>query len=270
VLTISFFYLEWPYHLTFKPPVNSTHPNLSTAMSVFQPISVLRLYRMIANQIKAKIESGVYATGERLPSERDLAEMLAVSRPSVREALIALEIEGYVDVRVGSGVFVTQPDAAPGAAPEAALPAGHGEIGAHDLLEARLVLEPACAELAARNATPEQLLAMEAAVLALPASGRPSQHNDSFHLAIAEASGNVALAASVLHLWKLSESSAIFNKLNQHFVGDEVWETAHAEHLILLNAIRKRRPAAARRAMREHLEKIRARLGLDAAGSAEI
>jgi DNA-binding FadR family transcriptional regulator len=243
-------------------------------MTAFQPISVLRLYRMIANQIKAKIEAGVYATGERLPSERELAEMLEVSRPSVREALIALEIEGYVDVRVGSGVFVTQPGESLGvgrsAPPEAALPAGHGEIGAHDLLEARLVLEPACAELAARNATPAQLQAMEAAVLALPASGQPSLHNDSLHLAIAEASGNVALAASVLHLWRLSESSAIFNKLNQHFVGDEVWETAHAEHLILLNAIRKRQPAAARRAMREHLEKIRARLGLDAAGSAEI
>ena len=78
-------------------------------MTTFQPVSVARLYRVIANQIKDKIRGGSYRSGERLPAERELAEMLQVSRPSVREALIALEIEGWVDVRVGSGVYVTGP-----------------------------------------------------------------------------------------------------------------------------------------------------------------
>lgn len=243
-------------------------------MTTFQPISVQRLYRMIANQIKEKIQNGLYRPGERLPSERELADMLTVSRPSVREALIALEIEGFVDVRVGTGVFVTRPNeglriAALQSAKTTVVP-NLGDVGAYDLLEARMILEPACAELAAKNATPAQLVAMEAAVLALPTSGQPSRHNDTFHLTIAEASGNVALASTLLHLWKLSESSAIFNKLNQHFVVGEVWEIAHLEHVSLLTAIQKRKPLSARRAMLAHLEKIRKRFGLDASSDGEI
>lgn len=238
----------------------------------FQPISVPRLYRMIADQIKAKIDGGTYRPGERLPSERELADALDVSRPSVREALIALEVEGYVDVRVGTGVFVNAvPAAPPGAAAvvRAAAQAPVNDIGARDLLEARLLVEPCCAELAARNATPAQLRKMEEAVLALPASGQPTRHNDTFHLAIAEASGNAALASTLVHLWTLSENSSIVAKLNQHYVVDEVWNTAHSEHLALLYALQKRQPVAARNAMRDHLVAIRRRLGLDAAGERE-
>lgn len=229
---------------------------------------------MIANQIKAKIQIGEYNPGERLPSERELADMLTVSRPSVREALIALEIEGYVDVRVGTGVFVTRPsdnvDLKVGQATEAMVVSSLGDVGARDLLDARMLVEPVCAELAAKNATSAQLAVMETAVMALPSSGQPSQHNDTFHLTIAEACGNVALASTVLHLWKLTEESAIFNKLNQHFVFGEEWEIAHVEHLSLLRAIQKRKPLAARRAMYAHLENIRSRLGLDASSDGEI
>lgn len=242
-------------------------------MSTFQPISVPRLYRMIANQIKAQIESGTYRPGERLPSERELTELLDVSRPSVREALIALEIEGYVEVRVGTGVFVAQPTAPARPAEAAADPAAApvlADVGAHDLLEARLLVEPYCAELAAVNATPEQLKAIEAAVMALPGSSLPSEHNDSLHLSIAEASGNVALASTVQHLWKLGQNSPIFNKLNQHLVVSEIWEIAHGEHLTLLRALRKRRPHAARDAMRAHLVAIRDRLGLDAGNDRDL
>lgn len=228
---------------------------------------------MIANQIKDKISNGSYKTGERLPSERELAEMLEVSRPSVREALIALEIEGWVDVRVGSGVYVTGPESrlfvrdAPTSGPN---PAALLDMGAADLLQARLLVEPYCAELAARSATPAQLKLMEEATLALPGSEQPFKHNDTLHLLIAEACGNLALASTVQHLWTLSEGSAIFNKLNQHFVYGEVWELAHKEHLPLLRALQKRQPAAARRAMRNHLLGICSRLGLDASEDKEI
>ena len=75
---------------------------------------------MIADQIVGRIRAGDFPRGSRLPSERELAEQLQVSRASIREALIALEIEGYVEVRVGSGVFVT---AREGAAPPAPPPA---------------------------------------------------------------------------------------------------------------------------------------------------
>ena len=72
----------------------------------FQSIEPRRLYRQIADQIRALIKSGEFPAGSRLPPERDLARQLGVSRPSVREALIALEVEGMVEVRIGSGIYV--------------------------------------------------------------------------------------------------------------------------------------------------------------------
>src|SRR6185436_8232886 len=79
-----------------------------------EAVEARRLYRQVADQLRALIDSGEYAVGSRLPTERDLAEQLKVSRPTVREALIALEVEGRVRIRVGSGIYVTEPaDAAP-------------------------------------------------------------------------------------------------------------------------------------------------------------
>src|SRR3546814_16563839 len=72
----------------------------------FQPIEPRRLYRQIADQLRVLIQAGEFPVGARLPPERDLALKLGVSRPSVREALIALEVEGLVEVRMGSGIYV--------------------------------------------------------------------------------------------------------------------------------------------------------------------
>ena len=72
----------------------------------FHSIEPRRLYRQIADQIRGLIKSGEFPAGSRLPPERDLARQLGVSRPSVREALIALEVEGMVEVRIGSGIYV--------------------------------------------------------------------------------------------------------------------------------------------------------------------
>jgi GntR family transcriptional repressor for pyruvate dehydrogenase complex len=101
------------------------------------PIQVIdsdRLYRKIARQLSDLITAGEFTPGQRLPSERELAEQLGVSRPSVREALIALEIEGKVEVRVGSGVFVNHAKPMPALANEQ-----HGE-GPFELLKARMTV----------------------------------------------------------------------------------------------------------------------------------
>ena len=74
-----------------------------------QAIDSDRLYKKIARQLSDLIAAGEFNPGQRLPSERELAQLLGVSRPSVREALIALDIEGKVEVRVGTGVFVAAP-----------------------------------------------------------------------------------------------------------------------------------------------------------------
>src|SRR3546814_3320230 len=75
-------------------------------MARLEPVAVTRLYRMISRQIAEKIQAGEYPVGSRLQSERDLAAGLRVGRNTVREALIALELDGYVEIRIGAGVFV--------------------------------------------------------------------------------------------------------------------------------------------------------------------
>src|SRR5499427_417964 len=127
-------------------------------MPPLQTVENRRLYRQIADQIAALIEKGEYGVGERLPPERDLAKQLGVSRPSVREALIALEVEGYVEVRVGSGVYVSGTGASSSAAE---LPADSGPF---ELIRARWLIEAECAALAAKAATRAQIRAMEEAL----------------------------------------------------------------------------------------------------------
>src|SRR3954471_2375500 len=73
-----------------------------------QAIEPSRLYRQIAEQLRGLIAGGEFVAGTRLPAERDLARQLGVSRPSVREAIIALEVEGWVEVRTGSGIYVQE------------------------------------------------------------------------------------------------------------------------------------------------------------------
>lgn len=243
-------------------------------MNLLQPVSVTRLYRMIANQIAGKIRAGEFRPGERLPSERELAEKLQVSRPSVREALIALEIEGYVDVRVGTGVFVAPTKAGGGwhgAEPdETNVSHRYGDIGPFDLLETRLLIEPECAELAAKNASGAQIEEIIAAAHMMPNAESPGVHDRNFHVAIAEASGNVALAATVANLWQLRESSAIFSRLEQHFVTRKVWLVAETEHDKIIQAIQDRDIVAARQAMHMHLTGIQSRLREDFSSDAAI
>ncbi len=103
-----------------------------------------RLYERVARDLSRKIAEGEYAVGRRLPSERDLAQAYAVSRPTIREAIIALELDGLVEVRLGSGVYVM-----------ASLPrdgqAGAMEVGPFELLEARRAITDQALELAARG-----------------------------------------------------------------------------------------------------------------------
>ena len=238
-------------------------------MGSFQGVAATRLYRIIADQIAGKIKAGDFAIGSRLPAERDLAEQLQVSRASVREALIALEIEGYVDVRVGSGVFVvgTQKSApASGVASVAASPDAN-DIGPFDLLETRLLLEPECAALTAQKGAKAEFAVIVAAHTAISRTRTPSAHDRAFHTAIAAGCGNAALAASLSHIWNLSESSPVFMRLETHFVTTQVWQQAEVEHGRILEAILDRDPIRARHEMHDHLVAILARLREDFGGA---
>ena len=121
-----------------------------------EAIEPRRLYRQIADQLRQLIAHGEYPVGSRLPTERELADTLGVSRPTVREALIALEVEGRLRIRVGSGIYVIAQQA--GEAASAPTPIE----GPFEVLRARAVVESAVAEAAARRATPEDVARLDA------------------------------------------------------------------------------------------------------------
>jgi DNA-binding FadR family transcriptional regulator len=219
----------------------------------FQSIEPRRLYRQIADQIRGLIGSGEFPAGSRLPPERDLAKQLGVSRPSVREALIALEVEGLVEVRIGSGIYVLGSGERRASEPAAAV---HAEAGPFELLRARYVIESECAALAAKSARKAQVAAIEEALdqmeHAREAQRLPLEGDRLFHLRIAEATGNGALVAVVKMLWD-ERMGPLYQQLEHHYDSPALWSAAMTEHRAVLKAIANRDAAAARAAMQRHL-----------------
>src|SRR5881396_985540 len=167
---------------------------MESSLSTFRP---LQRYEQIAERLAADIRSGLLAPGERLPSERDLARTLEVSRASVREALASLQLQGVVETRHGAGTFVV--GLPPSDPPHDASPSA--------VLEARLALEPAVARLAAARAqadeTAEKLLA---AMEAEPVEIATWNASDRlFHRQLAAMTGNPVLLAFADHVAALMD-----------------------------------------------------------------
>jgi DNA-binding FadR family transcriptional regulator len=218
----------------------------------FQSIEPRRLYRQIADQIRTLIRSGEFPAGARLPPERDLAKQLGVSRPSVREALIALEVEGLVEVRIGSGIYVQ-----PAGNGTHAARAHEAEAGPFELLRARYIIEAECAALAAKTAKKAQVEAIADALAQMQREFEGGEHQPLggdrlFHLRIAEATGNGALVAVVSMLWE-ERTGPLYKQLEHHYDSPALWEAAMAEHRAVLKAIAAKDAATARTAMQRHL-----------------
>jgi DNA-binding FadR family transcriptional regulator len=215
-----------------------------------QTVEPRRLYRQIADQISAMIGEGEYVPGSRLPPERDLAKQLGVSRPSVREALIALEVEGLLDVRVGSGIYVTQPNERQRRA------ALQGDSGPFELIRARALIEGECAALAAKHASPAQLRAIRAAhagvIKASKRDHNPLAADRMLHMKIAEAGGNSALVLLVQTLWN-QRMGPLYRSLERKLEYPKMAAATVREHEAIVSAILGRNPRAARNAMRRHM-----------------
>ncbi|MCX8006133.1 MAG: FadR family transcriptional regulator [Burkholderiaceae bacterium] len=221
-----------------------------------QSVEAPRLYRRIADQLRQLIVAGEFPPGERLPAERDLAAQLKVSRPSVREALIALEVEGLIEIRGGSGVYVR-------ARPNGTRRAGSArEWGPLELIRARGLIEGEVAALAARQAKRRHLEAMRAALDSMRAdagAGRaPLAGDRAFHVAVAEATGNGVLIDLVARFWD-ARGGRLFQRLGNYFDTAPAWRAAIEEHDAVLQAIRARDPERARQAMQRHMQKAHAR-----------
>ena len=218
----------------------------------FHSIEPRRLYRQIADQIRTLIKSGEFPAGARLPPERDLAKQLGVSRPSVREALIALEVEGFVEVRIGSGIYVQ-----PGNDDAGTDRTNEAEAGPFELLRARYVIEAECAALAAKSARKAQVVAIADALDEMQREMEAGEHHPLngdrlFHLRIAEATGNGALVAVVKMLW-VERTGPLYKQLEHHYDSPQLWQAAMSEHRTVLKAIAAHDADAARAAMQRHL-----------------
>ncbi len=217
----------------------------------FQPVESQRLYERVAKQIGDLIRAGEYTAGDRLPAERDLAKKLGVSRPVVREAMIALEVAELVEVRVGSGAYVR--DQAPA---EPVLNAGESPS---DILNARMLIEGETAALAAKVAADIDIDVISVQVEIMKRehdAGRPWHVADlDFHTAVARATGNAVLPGIVERLWQM-QHGAVFALLSERVNLAENWTATLEGHQAVLSALRARNGKAARAAMRAHLAQV--------------
>jgi GntR family transcriptional regulator, hexuronate regulon transcriptional repressor len=215
------------------------------------PQDTQKLYQQIARRIAASIEDGRYAPGDRLPSERELADDFGVSRPTIRDAMIALEFQGLVEARQGSGVYVK-------AAPQIAEDAAERDVSALELAEARRLFEGEACALAAAIITDEQVARLESLIAEMARESVTDifeKHELEFHLTVARATGNAAITATVEDLWTLRQQSsgcaAALRRARTNSRGDFV-----GEHRRIAGALRARDPKAARQAMHGHLAQV--------------
>jgi len=208
-----------------------------------------KLYRRVSDGVLRQLAAGDFAVGSRLPSERELAEANAVSRATVREAMVALEMMGVVEMRKGSGIYVVglgTPET------EETL-----DVGAFELLEARRSFEAEAAALAAQRIDDEALDELEALIQTMTdpdvAISEPADRD--FHIVIAAATGNSAMQAVVTDLWAMRERCTLARTIHQRARGGGEGDRV-VEHRAILDGLRAHDPDAARTAMRAHLDGV--------------
>lgn len=223
-----------------------------------EPIKPRRLYQEVADQLLQLIAADEFKPGERLPSERELAASLQVSRPTIREAMIALELAGAIQIRTGAGIFVSEPPIHP-------LKPDDGP-GPFELLEARIHIEGEAAALAAQRISDHELRALFEAnrkMEALAERHESAEEVDKqFHLTIGRATRNSAMAAAVEQLWSFRARTPMWHGL--HVIIRELrkrrdWSDdarALVDHQAITEALAARDPDRARRSMRTHLERV--------------
>lgn len=208
-----------------------------------------RLYQQIADQVRQLIQNSPYPPGSRLPAERELAQTLGVSRPSLREALIALEIDGTIEIRMGSGIYVLT------AVKPAQTNRSLGE-SPMELMQARAVIESAVIVQATVAMTTETLSELRGILDAMrheiDVGRKPMEQDRQFHLAIAERAGNTVLAEMVANLFD-ERHSPMSDRIRGRFETPETWMQALAEHETILACLEAKNPLGAQAAMHQHL-----------------
>jgi len=215
-------------------------------------------YQEIGEDLREQIIQGHYPVGSRLPPERNIAEKYGVSRTIVREALLMLELQGTVDIRQGSGVYVMR------------IPQVHeneeerflsSDVGPFEILQARQLLESNIAAFAATMATRadvdnlRRILEQEQRAIAL--NDTTQDNSKMFHLVLAGASQNQMLLATVESIWHQMDSSPLWQQFNVHIASRPYRLKWLGDRQTLLAAVRRRDVMGAWQAMWQHLENVK-------------
>ncbi|MEN7342329.1 MAG: FadR/GntR family transcriptional regulator [Pseudomonadota bacterium] len=216
-----------------------------------------RLYRSIADRLRGRIARNTYVLAERLPGERELADEFGVSRVTIREALIALQAMGYIDIRPGSGAYVArQQSSSRGDVPP---------VSALELTQARLMFESEAAALAAREIDDDALDRLASLVSVMSRAHANGDHasleaDREFHLTISRASGNAAVHHTIEQLWRMRMELNDVQEAHTAVCGEEMAVERGCEHERILAALKARDPSAARNAMQDHFTRLLASL----------
>lgn len=229
----------------------------------FEVIDKTKLAYQVAQQIIKLINQGEFRHGDRLPSERELAEMMGVSRGSIREALSTLQAAGIVVTKTGAGTFVNE-DMLSQKNEMRALANVFQSENPIDILEVREAIESKGAFLAAENRTNEDIENIKNALLKqkeLATKGQePTEADKMFHMAIAVASHNAVLIEMVEYIQSLMEKTfwvMLMNNLGQLMAHDQNFSEYYlTEHEGILNAIIEQDSEKAHSLMIKHLHNV--------------
>lgn len=205
-----------------------------------------RLFWRIVENIETAIDSGLYTAGSRLPPERELAENFNVSRPTIREAIIALEVRGKIEVKTGSGVYVLESDSTATSAKK---------INAFEVTQARALIEGEVAAIAATTINKDELKQLHETLVDMENEKNIAAADEKFHQIIANSTRNAAMILSVENLWKLRSSTPeIIDDYDSVCSSDNAQTLA--EHKAIYQALLTGNATDARQAMHGHFNRL--------------
>jgi GntR family transcriptional regulator, transcriptional repressor for pyruvate dehydrogenase complex len=230
----------------------------------FRPVQTERLAQSVVQQIELLILRGLLRPGERLPPERELAERLGVSRPSLREAIAELQGRGLLVARPGAGIFVAEMLGSAFSEALVKLFAGHDEA-LFDYIDFRRDLEGMAAERAARHGSETDLKVIATVFTRMEAAHEKRNPADEaaldaeFHLAIIEASHNIVMLHMMRAMFDLLRAGVFYNR-SQLYRDRGTRDSLLSQHRAIHDAILARDPATARAAAEAHMRYVEIRL----------
>ena len=200
----------------------------------------------VVDKIEILMASGAYPPGSRLPSERELAETFEVSRPTIREAIIALEVLRKVEVKTSSGVYVLEPEDKQ---------SEQKSVSAFELTQARALIEGEAAALAALTISEKELSQLNDTLVAMKNGIEAEKADKKFHLIISNATRNNAILMAVESLWEMRDNrQEIKSAYKQVCVKSD--SDRFYEHSQIYKALKNKDPQAARSAMHLHFNRL--------------